>query len=88
MDNMDLTMDGQNIVEKQKKTDFISTILLTNSYIADRLKAMTVDDLKGEIEWFEKTDLPFSSDMKLLFENELNSRIIDTQGLHKAHTES
>lgn len=88
MDNTDLTMDGQNIVEKQKKTDFISTILLTNSYIADRLKAMTVDDLKGEIEWFEKTDLPFSSDMKLLFENELNSRIIDTQGLHKAHTES
>ena len=88
MDNMDLTMDGQNIVEKQKKSDFISTILLTNSYIADRLKAMTVDDLKGEIEWFEKTDLPFSSDMKLLFENELNSRIIDTQGLHKAHTES
>lgn len=85
---MDLTMDGQNIVEKQKKTDFISTILLTNSYIADRLKAMTVDDLKGEIEWFKKTDLPFSSDMKLLFENELNSRIIDTQGLHKAHTES
>ena len=85
---MDLTMDGQSIVEKQKKTDFISTILLTNSYIADRLKAMTVDDLKGEIEWFEKTDLPFSSDMKLLFENELNSRIIDTQGLHKAHTES
>lgn len=85
---MGLTMDGQNIVEKQKKSDFISTILLTNSYIADRLKAMTVDDLKGEIEWFEKTDLPFSSDMKLLFENELNSRIIDTQGLHKAHTES
>lgn len=88
MDNMGLIMDGQNIVEKQKKNDFISTILLTNSYIADRLKAMTVDDLKGEIEWFEKTDLPFSSDMKLLFENELNSRIIDTQGLHKAHTES
>jgi len=88
MDNMGLIMDGQNIVEKQKKSDFISTILLTNSYIADRLKAMTVDDLKGEIEWFEKTDLPFSSDMKLLFENELNSRIIDTQGLHKAHTES
>lgn len=85
---MGLIMGGQNIVEKQKKSDFISTILLTNSYIADRLKAMTVDDLKGEIEWFEKTDLPFSSDMKLLFENELNSRIIDTQGLHKAHTES
>jgi len=58
MDNMGLIMDGQNIVEKQKKSDFISTILLTNSYIADRLKAMTVDDLKGEIEWFEKTISP------------------------------
>lgn len=81
-------MDGQNIVEKQKKSDLISTILLTNSYIADSLKAMTVDDLKGEIEWFNKTDLPFSSDMKLLFENELNERIINTQGLHKAHIES
>lgn len=88
MDNMDHTMDGRNIVAKQKKTDFISTILLTNSYIAEKLKAMTVDDLKGEIEWFNKTDLPFSSDMKMLFEEELKSRIRDTQGLHKAHTES
>ena len=49
---------------------------------------MTVDDLKGEIDWFNKTDLPFSSDMKILFEEELKKRIIDTQGLHKAHTES
>ena len=81
-------MDGLNTVVKQKKTDFISTILLTNSYIAERLKAMTVDDLKGEIDWFNKTDLPFSSDMKILFEEELKKRIIDTQGLHKAHTES
>ena len=62
-------MVGQSTVEKQKKSNFISTILLTNSSIANSLRSMTVDDLIGEIEWFKKTDLPFSSEVKVLFES-------------------
>lgn len=81
-------MVGQSTVEKQKKSNFISTILLTNSSIANSLRSMTVDDLIGEIEWFKKTDLPFSSEVKVLFESELDNRFKDTQDLHKAHTES
>lgn len=81
-------MVGQSTVEKQKKSNFISTILLTNSSIANSLRSMTVDDLIGEIEWFKKTDLPFSSEVKVLFESELDNRFKDIQDLHKVHTES